>query len=222
MGLFDSDAQSSKPVHYVQVRTKNKPYPVFEIKSKDSGKISEVKAIDGNIVGFVPTEHTDKDGNVIKGFRLSLDSTDGFALLSIGYTQVGRSLMNALLSLKDAHDVRLSLYKNKEGYDQIGVTQNKERVSWKFPMSEVPKPEEVKNAKGENVMVSGKKVMEWEHVNEFFKKHLDEKFVGTNFTFAKTDNTVVASAHADVPTDTDLPEMKDGPWSEEAPAEEAA
>lgn len=212
MGLFDSAAQSAKPLFYGRIAVKDRSKPVFELTSKDTWAVTEVSAIDGNLTGLQYTENTDKEGKVIKGYRLTFDAPDGVLFLSIGFTQVGRSLMNSLLSLTKADNVRLSLYKNKEGYDNIGLTQNWEKISWKFPMSEVPRPEELG-------VVDWRKVLKWDNTNEFFKKHLDEKFIGTGFSFATPSNDFVASAHTESTpvASEDLPDMYEGhgsPWQE--------
>lgn len=191
MGLFDSDASSNgKPVNYIQMKTKNLPEPLFYIVSKDTGKTATVKSIDGNITGVQYTEN-EYEGNKIRGFRITLDANDGVGLLSIGFTSLGRSIMNSLLGLKGADNVKISLYKNKKGYDSVYVTQGGQKADWAIDMK-APEltPEVVKDAEGNDVLINGKKVIKWEKVVDYLVDAMNKKFTG--FAFATPSNDFVA------------------------------
>lgn len=218
MGLFDSDASSNgKPVFYIQIKTKGLPEPLFQIVSKDTGAISTVKSIDGNITGIQYTEN-EYEGNKIKGYRLTVDSPDGVGLLSLGFTSLARSIYNSLLGLTHADGVKISLYKNKKGYDAVSVTQNGEKVAWAIDMKdENLTPEIVKDAKGEDVLIDGKKIIKWEKVVDFLIAEINKKFTGFKFAtpvgFSPSTATQVAEEHP-IPAgmlEDGLPD--DGPFS---------
>lgn len=207
MGLFDSDASSNgKPVNYIQIKTKGFPEPLFQIVSKDTGAIATVKSIDGNITGIQYTEN-EYDGNKIKGYRITFDAPDGVGLLSLGFTSLGRSIFNSLLSLVGAENVKISLYKNKKGYDAVSVTQNGEKVAWALDMKDPNlTPEVVKDAEGNDVLDdNGKKTIRWGKVIAFLIDEINKKFTG--FKFATQSNNFVPPAHDETPVDAHpLPE----------------
>jgi len=214
MGLLDSDASSNgKPVFYGTIKTKDLPAPVIVLKNKDTGAETSVKSIDGNLTGVSYTEN-EYEGNKIRGFRLTIDSTDGVCLLSIGFTSLGRNIINSLLSLTSAEDIKFSLYKNKKDFDAVSVTQWGQQVQWKFnPTSEEMKPVVVMDGKKE-LLINGKKVLKWETVQDFLIKEMNEKFVGTGFTFATPTNDYVAPAtdSAEVAKDVFSPEIEESPF----------
>lgn len=223
MGLFDSDASSNgKPVNYIQIKTKGLPEPLFQIVSKDTWAIATVKSIDGNITGIQYTEN-EFDGNKIKGYRITFDAPDGVGLLSLGFTSLGRSIFNSLLSLVSAENVKISLYKNKKGYDAVSVTQNGEKVGWALDMKDPNlTPVVVKDAEGNDVLVEGKKIIKWEKVVSFLIDEINKKFTG--FKFATQSNNFVSPAHDEPNVDThpipagmldDLPENE--PFTTNAP-----
>lgn len=217
MGLFDSDASSNgKPVNYIQIKTKGLPEPLFQIVSKDTWAIATVKSIDGNITGIQYTEN-EFDGNKIKGYRITFDAPDGVGLLSLGFTSLGRSIFNSLLSLVSAENVKISLYKNKKGYDAVSVTQNGEKVAWALDMKDPNlTPVVVKDAEGNDVLVEGKKIIKWEKVVSFLIDEINKKFTGFKFA-TQSNNFVAAEVTAD---EHPLPEgmlPEDGPFNTDTP-----
>ena len=204
MGLLDSDASSNgKPVFYGTIKTKDLPAPVFVLKNKDTGVEVSVKSLDGNLIGVDYTEN-EYEGNKIRGFRLKIDAPDGVLLLSIGFTSLGRNIINSLLSLTSAEDIKVSLYKNKKDFDAVSVTQWGQQVQWKHsPTSEEMKPVVVMDGKKE-LLINGKKVLKWETVQDFLIKEMNDKFIGTGFSFATPTNDYVAPATDSVSEATDI------------------
>ena len=126
---------------------------------------------------------------------MKIDAPDGVLLLSVGFTSLGRNIINSLLSLTEAEGLKVSLYKNKKDFDAVSVTQKGQQVSWKhIPTSEEMKPVVVMDGKKE-LLVQGKKVLKWEGVQDLLIKEMNDKFVGTGFSFAPSANDYVAPAN---------------------------
>jgi hypothetical protein len=54
-----------------------------------------------------------------------------------------RSLLNSFFHLESFDNLSIRYYLSKSGYDSYYVTQNDEKVTWKFESSELPAPEEI-------------------------------------------------------------------------------
>lgn len=220
MGLFDSDVQSSKPLYYVKVISKWLEFPVFRITSASTGDIVTKKIISWNLTGVEYTENV-YEWKTIKGFRLSLDSSDGFALVSFGFTSMSRSIYNCLLSLQNGDNISFAPYRKKgTNFDNCSVSQHGKKVEWKFnPKTDSRlQPDYLKDSSGNDAIIDGRKVSNWDKVNDFLTQEMKNKFIGTGFQFAKTsDNYVAPQATQVAHAEEELPDMHESPWSEEAP-----
>lgn len=191
MSLFDS-ASTQKPAFFISTPTKGRSELLFEIKDKNRNVVRSVKQIDGNITGIKYTENTNKDGEVIKGFRVTIDTSDGVGLLSVGFSNLGRGIMNLLLSLQHGRNVTLELYRKKgaEGsrpFDNCSISQDWEKVRWAHKKEEIP-------AKVDMGIMNGKNVYSFDNMNQFFIDKMNEKF--SNFSFETQSAAYVPGANA--------------------------
>jgi len=200
---FDAgDATNSKPLHYISIKTKWLPVPLFHITNAETGSTLTADHVAGNITG-IKYKESEYEGSKIQNFSITLDSPAGVGLLTIGFTSLGRAILNSLLSLKTSENVKLSVYKNKKGYDAVYVTQNGQKLAWALDMKDPRlQPEVVKNADGTDFLMDGKRVLKWDAVKEFLKNSVESHFTG--FTFVVPSNGYVAPAHDEPATEEDI------------------
>ena len=114
--------------------------------------------------------------------------------LSCSFTQLSRSLLNNLCWMPNYNNVEISLYvKGSVGNDgkeyvnpRISVWKDGQIQSWKYKLDEIPKPEAIKNSKGEAVQ------NDYSAVDEFWKAKIKDID-----TIAKSSN--VSEEDLDVP-----------------------
>jgi hypothetical protein len=114
-----------------------------------------------------------KEYKTVKLYLVDSEAKETY-LLDLRYNLLSRNLYNALLNLPNLKDdVSISLYKttNKDtnkDYSNISLWQNDALVKGKFANTELPKPEELKNSKGEVVQ------RDYSNLDDFFEKHLKD------------------------------------------------
>lgn len=155
-----------------KVKTKDQPTPFFEVKAKNGDKwelLPETATrVSGNLIGLQHKENQ-FDGKTIKSVNLTLQDGNEVYFVSVGYTFMGRSLFNSLLSLKTFNGIELGLYKgkpkgDKEGFHSVSLRQNQEQVKWHFELKDLPAITKVK--------INGQMMSDTEAIDTFFIEHI--------------------------------------------------
>lgn len=178
---------------YASPKSKDLPKPHFKLTTKVDGAYTEETPeteLSGIFSGLQYHLSTYKDGSTSESYNLTLEDRElgERYVIDIPFNNIGRSAMNALLSLeKSDTPYILKVYitlgkKNAEGkqYPKIGIvnTTTDESLSWKYSLDDLPKVNYVK--------VNGKNVGDYEALNVFLKKEIDEKFTDEWFESSKT------------------------------------
>ena len=167
----------------LKIKTKDLEKPAFIVSEKQGDKFVELpeseSTVSGNLIAIEPKEFK-WENKLIKSVTATLVDNDQIYFLTIPYSNLGRNLMNTLLSLKSFNDVEISLYQTKpktpngKTYPASAVRQNGELVRWKFELSQLPQPEEI--------TFKGEKMRDFSKQETFFAEQIAElnKIVKTN------------------------------------------
>lgn len=187
MALGTSQFSNSGPLLFLSARSKDKNKqdvpPHFEVgRPNDKGEIvndaATVTNVSGDLFKLEIKERTFED-NVTKEAVLYLRDTitneDGSTRkesyrLPIRFGIAGRGFFNRLAALTEKGDftrLQIDYYRNKAGYDNFGLKQNKENVSWKFANEALPKPLEIKHPTTGKVLQR-----DYTEINSVFEKEL--------------------------------------------------
>jgi len=157
-----------KPKSKSSTGEKVKPY--FEI-SKKEGK--EWKIVDDQTISSITgdlskVEVVEEEWQGDKYFRVKLFLRDGDEsyLVPLRLSIASRSLLNSLFSLEDFSNITIKYYQTATGYDAYFVSQNDERVAWKYDTSEIPAADEVTLGK--------KKIRDFTKVDSFYVEKVNE------------------------------------------------
>lgn len=184
---------------------------VFAIsKKKDSGEWEVLQKTETGVSGRLFRLDTGKgeyDGKPYKTVKLYLVDSEAKEtyLLDLRYNLLSRNLYNSLINLPNLKDnISISLYKTsnketKKEYSNISLWQNDALVKGKFSSVELPKPEELKNSKGDVVQ------KDFSNLDEFFENHLKE------FSKRIKEAGVVNSAHSENTTNSSEPLFENNP-----------
>jgi hypothetical protein len=134
-------------IYSFQIKTKDLPAPIFKVQKKVGDKYEDqdnATRVDGNIISASLRENKNKENKTIKSISVTLQDGLDIYFVSIGYTYIGRNLLNALLALKTFDKVEISLYQSKpkagktKTYASVCLRQNGETVRGLIPNEELP------------------------------------------------------------------------------------
>lgn len=180
MALGTNSFANSGPLIFLSPRSKDKNKqdvpPHFEVgRANDKGEIvndaTTVTNVSGDLFKLEIKERTFED-NVTKDAVLYLrDKTANESYrLPIRFGITGRGFFNRLASLTEKGDftgLQIDYYRNKAGYDNFGLKQHSENVSWKFANEDLPKPLEIKHPTTGKVLQR-----DYTEVNALFEQEL--------------------------------------------------
>lgn len=142
---------------YFQLKTKDLPEPVFEVKRKEGDELvtvdTGVRFVEGNLIDIQNKEF--KHGKkTIKSVSAVFQDTKGgkneVYFVGIPHTYLGRNILNSLIALRSFEGVQIGVYKSKprpdlknpavmrEGFASSAVRQNGQLVYGKFKNEELP------------------------------------------------------------------------------------
>lgn len=153
-----------KPVSKNKDKKEVEPY--FEIsKSGDDGKFKvednqSINTVSGKLFKIEAKEDEYQGDKYYRARIFLRDGEEGY-MLATRLNIAARSLINCLFSLEDFDsEISIKYYRSKAGYESFYVSQNGEKVGWKFEASEIPKPQEVS--------FRGKTIRDFTEVDAFF------------------------------------------------------
>lgn len=215
---FGTGSRSFGPnakLYSFKIRTKDLPKPVFEVSKKVGDKYEVLTEtadrVVGNLISAAPRENT-HEKKVIKSVNLTLQDGDDVYFVSVGYTFLGRNLLNALLALKIYSQVEISLYQskpkpdalNKTGFASVCLRQDGEVVRGKFDnKTELPATKKI--------VLNGQNATDTTALDAFFEEHMKTWCKAVNASAPKQSSSVTTSAPSGAAETTDA----------EAPAETA-
>jgi hypothetical protein len=195
MALNTNTAKNQNKLYILKVRTQDaekKPLPVhFEVFEKKTIEV-EGKPEDRWVTATTTKDVTGDLNNI--EVTLVDDSQKESYLLDLRYNMVSRSLFNSLFGLNSFENLEIGVYQTKpktadgKSYASISLKQNGKRVDWKFDKNSIPPIETVKIGK--------KEVSNFDNMNEFYIKHLQNLSVKLRSNRAHTKSvSVPAPAH---------------------------
>jgi hypothetical protein len=123
--------------------------PFFEVSSKDVATNKWVPSTDNSINSISGSlfkiEAVEEEYKGDKYFRVKaiIKDKDESYLIPFRMNIATRSLLNSFFNLESFENISIRYYLSKSGYDSYYVSQNDEKVTWKFESSELPPPEEI-------------------------------------------------------------------------------
>jgi hypothetical protein len=123
--------------------------PFFEISSKDvatnkwiPSTDNSINSISGSLFKIEAVEEEYKGDKYFRVKAIIKDKDESY-LIPFRMNIATRSLLNSFFNLESFENISIRYYLSKAGYDSYYVTQNDEKVTWKFESSELPPPEEI-------------------------------------------------------------------------------
>lgn len=157
-----------KPVSKNKDKKEVEPY--FEIsKSGEDGKFKvednqSINTVSGKLFRIEAKEDEYQGDKYYRARIFLRDGEEGY-MLATRLNIAARSLINCLFSLSDFdREISIKYYRSKAGYESFYVSQNGEKVGWKFEASEIPKPQEVS--------FRGKTIRDFTEVDAFFVEQI--------------------------------------------------
>lgn len=190
--IVDKEDQGGKKV-------KVAPYFSVDYKGEDGKYVvspDKPKFVAGNLTK-IKLGSFKWDENDIHTVQVYLEDGDEVYNVDLRYSLVGRNIFNALLSLETFENIKFSLYVNKAGYAAVGITQNGERVDWKYKLEELPPVERGK--------VGKKEVVDSSAVDEFFLNELTKLAEKLSNVSTSENNPSVDKEVTPAVEDTDIP-----------------
>jgi hypothetical protein len=160
-------------VYSFHIKTKDLPAPIFKVQKKVGEKYEDQEnatRVSGNLISASPRENQNKEGKTIKSINLTLVDGNEAYFVSVGYTYIGRNLMNALLALKTFDEVEISLYQSKpkpgktKTYASVCLRQHGEVVRGAIANENLPEIPKVE--------LNGEKVSNQGPINAFFEEKM--------------------------------------------------
>jgi hypothetical protein len=143
--------------------------PYFSVTRKVDGKWvkdPETYSVVSGTLSKVDLEHSEYQGDINKSAKLYLKDGNDTYLLDLRYSVATRSLFNNVLGLKTYDNVKISIYRNKDGYTAYFVQQNDEKSPWKYNKDDLPKVNKVR--------FQGKDRSDYSDLDEFYEQKLIE------------------------------------------------
>ncbi len=210
-------------IFYFQLKTKDLPEPVFEVKQKQGEDLvvvdTGVRFVEGNLIDIQNKEFKHGKKTIKSVSAVFQDTSKGkneVYFVGIPHTYLGRNILNSLLALKTFGGIQIGVYKSKprpdlknpgvmrEGFASSAVRQNGQLVYGKFKNEELPKIPKVQ--------VGEETFGDSTEITAFFTAQVGE--------LAKAVKTA-APAYADVPA-TNESVASAAPADPEAPGDVAA
>lgn len=153
MALTNSSGSNNGKVFYLRPVSRDKDKkdvpPHFLVTTRENGNYIQLadtpNTIKGDLIGI---SHKEKEFQGIKTDEIVLTFTDPVQhelyRLDLRLNMSTRSLLNAVLGLEEFDNLEINYYRSKKGYDQFSLTQDGEKVSWRYNLEDVPKPTVVK------------------------------------------------------------------------------
>jgi hypothetical protein len=123
--------------------------PFFEVSSKDEKENkwipstdTSINSISGSLFKIEAVEEEYKGDKYFRVKAIIKDKDEAY-LVPFRMNIATRSLLNSFFNLESFENISIRYYLSKAGYDSYYVTQNDEKVTWKFESSELPPPEEI-------------------------------------------------------------------------------
>jgi len=123
--------------------------PFFEVSSKDAvtnkwvpSTDNSINSISGSIFKIEAVEEEYKGDKYFRVKAIIKDKDEAY-LVPFRMNIATRSLLNSFFNLESFENISIRYYLSKAGYDSYYITQNDEKVTWKFESSELPSPEEI-------------------------------------------------------------------------------
>lgn len=142
--------------------------PFFEISSKEGDKWipSEDNSINSISGSLFKIEAVEEEYKGDKYFRVKAFIKDGDESYLVPFRMniASRSLLNSFFNLESFDNISIRYYLSKTGYDSYYVTQNDNKVTWKFESSELPSPEEI--------TFKGKIIRDFTKIDMFFVEQI--------------------------------------------------
>lgn len=216
---FGSGSNSFDPntkLYTFRIKTKDLPAPIFEVQRKTAEGYETlpdtVTRVGGSIIGLKHKVFNHK-GKDIKSVNVTMQDGNDVYFVTVGYTFIGRNILNSILNLKSFNDIEISLYQSKPkpdstfktGFASVAVRQgpgrDKELIYGLYKKEQLPVIKKVK--------VNGEMVSDTEDIDAFFEKEIVE--------FEKVVRAAAAAAPRSIPQ---APESssEDGPSEEELAA----
>jgi hypothetical protein len=156
--------------------------PYFEISESVDGKFKAKDDKSINIVSGrlfrIETKQEEYDGDKFYRARIYLRDGEESYMISTRLNIASRSLINCLFSLTSFDNISVKFYRSKAGFESFYVSQNDEKVSWKFDNSELPEPK--------SVVFKNKTIRDFTDVDQFFADYI----VDFNNTVKSTNSAV--------------------------------
>lgn len=153
MALQNTGNEGAKKVYFIKpvsrdANKKDLP-PHFELTAKVGDKYEKQEATFDTLSGNLKKiEHRQRTFDKIVTDEVVLVLEDPIEKevyrLDLRLKLATRSLLNSIMSLKSFDNISIKYYRSKNGYDSFWVTQNGEKVEWKYSLDEIPKPTKVK------------------------------------------------------------------------------
>ena len=123
--------------------------PFFEVSSKDAvtnkwipSTDNSINSISGSLFKVEAVEEEYKGDKYFRVKAIIKDKDEAY-LVPFRMNIATRSLLNSFFNLESFENISIRYYLSKAGYDSYYITQNDEKVTWKFESSELPPPEEI-------------------------------------------------------------------------------
>lgn len=176
MALGNKNYDANGKLFVLKIKTKNAEQqevpPFFQISEKVDGKWTDTGNKQTSVSGIltnIESKESEINGDIVKSVSVFLKDKDETYLIDIRYSILGRGILNSLISLEDSsQEIEISLYQNKKGYASACVRANGEILSWKFKLDELPKPDEIKDKKGNLIK------RDYSEIDEFFDNEVSE------------------------------------------------
>ncbi len=173
MAFGTGSARSFGPnavLYSFQIKTKDLPAPIFKVQKKVGDKYEDqdnATRVSGNLISATPKENLHQ-GKTIKSVNLVLQDGNDVYFVSVGYTYIGRNLLNALFALKTFDEVEISVYQSKpkpgktKTYASVCLRQHGETVRGLIPNEQLPAIPKVE--------LNGEQVSNQGPINTFFEE----------------------------------------------------
>lgn len=169
-------------IYYYQIKSKDLDSPIFKCNSKNSAgeyfpdeTLLIGHPIDLRFTTFEYLKHSKtRHGHTIK-LKLYSPQVDEYYMIDVGWSSLGRSLLNHLLMLPRPlqEPIQISLYRNKEDFHSISVQINRQwtgvrykHEDWKPLIDKVPNPD---NPSDPNDLINS-----YSRVNQALKEECQE------------------------------------------------
>lgn len=210
MALGNNTSFSGGPLIFLTPRSKDKDKkdcdPYFSVGRSVDGKIVDdeqtVTSVSGDLIKLEFKERVFEGKTSEEVVFYLRDKTAGEKgetyRLPIRFGLPGRGLFNRFITLIEKGDftnLKVSYYRNRNGYETYGLDQNGEKVSWKYENKDLPQPLEIKHPKTGELLQR-----DYSELNTFYKKELEQIAAKVNKAPANAPTSAPTSQPESAPT----------------------